>query len=123
MVSALASFVSSPLGIASKLSLLSLIENVLKSAISRQAKASKLSLVFWLIENVDFIFVSSPSQSEQALFGLLAYRKRLYKHRRIGMASESDGSVMLKGAYNAIGGLVLGLSAQRDIRQKAMPLS
>ncbi|MDY3743483.1 MAG: hypothetical protein SOZ94_11480 [Prevotella sp.] len=47
----------------------------------------------------------------------------MYKHRRIGMASESDGPVMLKGAYNAIGGLVLGLSAQRDIRQKAMPLS
>ena len=67
--------------------------------------------------------VFSPSQSEQALFGLLAYRKRLYKHRRIGMASESDGPVMLKGAYNATGGLVLGLSAQRDIRQKAMPLS
>ena len=43
---------------------------------SRQAKASKLSLVFWLIENVDFAFVFSPSQSEQALFGLLAYRKR-----------------------------------------------
>ena len=43
---------------------------------SRQAKASKLSLVFWLTENVDFAFVFSPSQSEQALFGLLAYRKR-----------------------------------------------
>ena len=82
-----------------------------------------LALLIWLIENVDFAFVFSPSQSEQALFGLLAYRKRLYKHRRIGMASESDGPVMLKGAYNATGGLVLGLSAQRDIRQKGMPLS
>ena len=39
---------------------------------SRQAKASELSLVFWLNENVDFAFVFSPSQSERALFGLLA---------------------------------------------------
>lgn len=68
--------------------------------------------------------VSSPWQCPGKLsIALLAYRKLLYKHRRIGMASESDGSVMLKGAYNATGGLVLGLSAQRDIRQKAMPLS
>ena len=69
--------------------------------------------------------VSSPWQCPGKLsIALLAYRKRLYKHRRIGMASESDGPVMLKGAYNATGGLVLGLSAQRDIRQKAMhPLS
>lgn len=68
--------------------------------------------------------VTSPWQCPGKLsIALLAYRKLLYKHRRIGMASESDGAVMLKGAYNATGGLVLGLSAQRDIRQKAMPLS
>ncbi|MDD7159274.1 MAG: hypothetical protein PUH68_02760, partial [Bacteroidales bacterium] len=38
---------------------------------------SKLSLVFWLTGNVDFClrFLTKP-KNEQALFGLLAYRKR-----------------------------------------------
>ena len=33
---------------------------VLKSAFSRQAKASKLSLVFWLIENVQIKYNYAP---------------------------------------------------------------
>ena len=45
------------LGRVSKLPLLSLNENVLKSAISRQAKASKLSLVLWLNEIVRYLVI------------------------------------------------------------------
>ena len=52
----------SALGRASKLPLLSLNENVLKSAISRQAKASKLSLVLWLNEIVALTY-AIPSSS------------------------------------------------------------
>ena len=61
------------LGRASKLSLLSLIGNVLKSAISRQAKASKLSLVLWLNEIVefhstfDFVFLLLAQESPSKL--------------------------------------------------------
>ena len=45
---------------------------VLKSAIPRQAKASKLPLVFWLNEIVIKSAIPRQAKSEQAPFGLLA---------------------------------------------------
>ena len=64
----------SALGRVSKLPLLSLNENVLKSAISRQAKASKLSLVLWLNEIVRYLVI--------IFISLAAVRRGLSMHIR-----------------------------------------
>ena len=45
-------------------------KNVLKSAISRQAKVSKLPLVFWLIEIVFLVIVISPPLISRVLSGV-----------------------------------------------------